>query len=148
MAQGAMMEKSGYPTRSYFTPDELRARLTISYDFYYDFDVDGGAIGDIPLRGEVLLPAGFVIDTAFKEIIVPLDSTLNPIATAALTSGESPADLFPLSQVNSIPWSTPGVARAVITVKTTATRIPTLSIAKKVLTQGKLTLHLTGYIAP
>lgn len=118
------------------------------YDFYYDFDVDGGAVGTIPLRGDNEIPENFVIVAAFLSLQTGLDSA-DSTATAAVTSGETAGDLKAATQVNNAFWTTAATINGLTIKKVmSADRTPSLVVAVQALTQGKFWLHIDGFMSP
>lgn len=104
----------------------------------YDFAVDGGAIGDITLRGDKL-PSGAIIVDALLHVETPLNS--GGAATVALKS-EGAADLNNADAFGGAPWSTAGAKRVDFTattapIKTTAARNIVATVAAAALTAGK-----------
>ena len=112
----------------------------------YDFAVDGGAVGTITLRsagGAVIgnsIPNGSVITGGYIEVDTPLTS--GGAATVAVTA-EGAGDTLAAAAVSGAPWSTTGRKSIVqaftgaTTVKTTAARGMTMTIATAALTAGK-----------
>ncbi len=105
----------------------------------YDFSEDGGAVGDIDLTTDTVIPASAVILGGFIEV----DSTLNSggSATVALKV-EGAADILAATAYGSSPWSTTGrksvipVFTGATTVKTTAARKIQATVATATLTAG------------
>ena len=112
----------------------------------YDFAVDGGAVGAITLRAApgdaqgAVLPAGSVITGGYIEVDTPFTS--GGAATVSVGS-EAAADLQAAAAVSGAPWSTTGRKSVVpagtgaTSVKTTAARSLTLTVATAALTAGK-----------
>jgi len=104
----------------------------------YDFAVDGGAIGDITLRGDQV-PSGAVIVDALLHVDTILAS--GGAATVAVKV-ESAADVNAAAAISGAPWSSTGAKRATFTattapVKTTAARSVVATVATAALTAGK-----------
>jgi len=114
----------------------------------YDFDVDGGAVGDIDLTGDTVIPANAVIITGFIEVDTALDS--GGSATVALKTNAS-ADLLAATAFGSAPWSTTGrkslipVGTGATSVKTSAARKLQATVATAALTAGVFDV-VVGYI--
>lgn len=114
----------------------------------YDFDVDGGAVGDIDLTGDTVIPANAVIITGFIEVDTALDS--GGSATVALKTNAA-ADLLAATAFGSAPWSTTGrkslipVGTGATSVKTTAARKLQATVATAALTAGAFDV-VVGYI--
>lgn len=108
---------------------------------FYEFAVDGGAVGDIALRGE-RIPAGAVIVDALLDVnTVP---TSGGSATVAVKV-ESAADVQTAAAISGAPWSTATPKRATFdadtaVVKTTASRAITATVAVAALTAGKFSV--------
>ncbi|WP_433233724.1 hypothetical protein [Actinomadura nitritigenes] len=111
----------------------------------YDFAVDGGAVGDIDLTRDAVIPKGAVILGGFIEV----DTTLNSggSATVALKV-EGAADTLAATAFGSSPWSTTGrksvipVFTGATTLKTTAARKIQATVATAALTDGKFDVVL------
>lgn len=110
----------------------------------YDFAVDGGAVGDIPLRGQSI-PQGAII----TDVLIDVETLLTSggAATVALKA-ESAADLNAADAISGAPWSTAGAKRGDLDadaapVKTTAARVITATVATAALTAGKFTAIVT-----
>lgn len=111
----------------------------------YDFAVDGGAIGSITLRSTAAaslgggVPAGSVITGGYVEVDTALTSSGS--ATVAITL-EGAGDLVAAAAYSGAPWSSTGrksiipVGTGATTVKTTANRNLTATIATAALTAG------------
>lgn len=113
----------------------------------YSFAVDGGAQGTKVLRSnDGPIPVGSYILTGILEVSTALDS--GGSATAAVTV-EGANDLVTATAFGSSPWSTTGrksvipVATGATSLKTTASRNPSLVIATADLTGGVFNLILT-----
>jgi hypothetical protein len=112
-----------------------------SYRGEYDFAVDGGAVSTITLRSsEGAIPSGAVIMGGYLE--VDTGFTSGGAGTAAL-SVEAAGDVVVAAAVSGAPWSTTGrksiipVFTGATTVKTTASRAPTIAFATAAITAGK-----------
>lgn len=116
-----------------------------SYRGKYDFAIDGGAISTITLRADSPLPSGAVILGGYIDVQTLLAS--GGAATVSLNA-EVANDLQTAITVAGAPWSTTGrkaitpVFTAAASVKTTAPRAPTMSIAAFTVTSGKFELVL------
>lgn len=109
----------------------------------YDFAVDGGAVGDIALRGQNI-PSGAVVLDALLEVETALTS--GGAATGAVKS-EAAADIQSAAAVTGAPWSTLGFKRATFVattapIKTTAQRTVALTVATAALTAGKFKAYI------
>jgi hypothetical protein len=103
----------------------------------YDFAVDGGAVGDITLRGDTL-PSGAVIVDSLIQVDTALTS--GGSATVAIKV-ESAADVNAADAISGAPWSTTGPKRGDLTstsapVKTTAARSIVATVGTAALTAG------------
>lgn len=106
----------------------------------YAFATDGGAASTIPLRSsDGAIPSGSYIMGGLIEVdVVP---TSGGAATIAVNS-EAAGDLQAAAAIAGAPWSTTGrksvipVFTGATSVKTTADRIPAITIATAALTAG------------
>lgn len=108
---------------------------------YYSFATDGGAVGDITLRGDSL-PSGAIITEALLHVDTILTS--GGAATVAIKS-EGAADIQAAAAISGAPWSTAGAKRASLVatsapVKTTAARNIVATVAVAALTAGKFSV--------
>ena len=108
----------------------------------YDFAVDGGAVGDIALRGDSVIPSGAIIINAIIRVNTVLTS--GGAATVAIKT-EGAADINAADAISGAPWSTTGAKRADFTattapILTTAARTITATVATAALTAGKFTV--------
>lgn len=105
----------------------------------YDFAVDGGAVGDIDLTRSAQIPSGAVILGGFLE--VDTAPTSGGSATIAIKV-EGAGDIVAAAAIGGAPWSTTGrksvvpVFTGATTVKTTAARKVTATVATAALTAG------------
>lgn len=107
----------------------------------YEFALDGGAVGDIALRGDTL-PSGAIIVDAYLHVDTAVTS--GGAGTVAIKV-ESAADIAAAAAVSGAPWSSTGAKRATFTattapVKTTAARSITATVATAALTAGKFSV--------
>lgn len=109
----------------------------------YDFAVDGGAVGDITLRGGTLPSGAIIIDS-----LIDVDTALTSggAATVAIKA-ESAADINAADAISGAPWSTTGAKRGDLTattapVKTTAARTLAATVATAALTAGKFNVYV------
>lgn len=107
----------------------------------YDFATDGGAVGDITLRGDTI-PSGAVILDAYIKVSTALTS--GGAATVAIKT-ESAADINAADAISGAPWSTTGTKRGDFTattapVTTTAARSIVATVATAALTAGVFTV--------
>ena len=108
---------------------------------YYEFAIDGGAVGDIVLRGDVI-PLGAVI----VDAIIHVDTVLTSggSATVAIKT-EGAADINAADAISGAPWSTAGAKRGDFTattapIKTTAARSIVATVGTAALTAGKFSV--------
>ena len=113
--------------------------------FEYDFAKDGGAVGDITLRGPSL-PAGAVID---KNLIqVKTAFTSGGSATVALTL-KTAGDMYAAGAISGL---TAGVKAGVAdgtasnAIVLTANTTPVLTVAVAALTAGKLVVMVEYFV--
>jgi hypothetical protein len=118
-----------------------RRRLAVGL---YDFSIDGGAVGDIALRGDSI-PSGAII----TDVLIHVDTALTSggAATVALKA-ESAADLNAADAISGAPWSSTGAKRGDLDadtapVKTTASRTPTATVGTAALTAGKFSVYVS-----
>jgi hypothetical protein len=118
-----------------------RRRLAVAL---YDFSVDGGAVGDITLRGDTI-PSGAIV----TDVLINVDTALTSggSATVALKS-EGAADLNSADAISGAPWSTTGAKRGDLTattapVKTTAARSVVATVGTAALTAGKFSVYVS-----
>lgn len=109
----------------------------------YSFAVDGGAVSTITLRGGGSagngIPSGSVILGGYIEV----DTAVTSGGAATISVGsEGAADLLAAAAISGAPWSTTGrksvipVFTGASSVKTTAARSITITIATAALTAG------------
>lgn len=116
----------------------------------YDFAIQGGAVGTIPLLGSTLIPSGAIITRVVINTITPLTS--GGSATVALRT-EAAADLLAATAIGSAPWVAAGPntgkpnAKDGSFVLTTAARDVSFVIATAALTAGKADIYVF-YIPP
>ncbi len=112
----------------------------------YDFSKDGGAVGDITLRGGGL-PTGAVINSGIVDIIT--DCTSSGSATVAIKV-ESAADVMGATAVASLTAGQlnvdPDSTDATTAIKTTTTRNVVATIGTAALTAGNFVVCLDYYI--
>ena len=114
----------------------------------YSFAVDGGAVGDIALRGETI-PSGVIITDCLIVVGTALDS--GGSATVAVKA-QSAADLNAADAFGGAPWSTTGAKRGdfdadTAPILTTAERTITATVATAALTAGVFDVYVT-YMEP
>lgn len=107
----------------------------------YSFATDGGAVGDITLRGDSI-PSGAVILDAYIKVGTVLTS--GGAATVAIKT-EGAADINAADAISGAPWSTTGTKRADFTattapITTTAARSIVASVGTAALTAGVFTV--------
>lgn len=113
---------------------------------YYDFASEGGAVGDIALRGDKIPSGAVILDTLIKTDTV---LTSGGAATVAVKV-EGAADINAADAISGAPWSTTGTKRGDLTatsapVTTTAQRTVTATVATAALTAGKFSV-LIAYV--
>jgi hypothetical protein len=115
------------------------AAANMTLQLQYDFAIDGGAVGNITLRGG-RVPTGAIVTDVFTQMVTPLAGGTGT-DTVALTL-ESAGDVQAATARNAAPWTGAGSKRHSFT-PTTAPIIPTqergvvMAIAGSVLTAGK-----------
>ncbi len=115
----------------------------------YSFATDGGAVGDITLRGGGL-PAGAVIVDAL--VITDTVLTSGGAATVAIKV-EGAADINAADAIAGAPWSTTGAKRADLTattavVTTTVARSIVATVGTAALTAGAFRVVVFYFDAP
>lgn len=123
------------------------------YQFVYDFTVNGGAVGSIPLTQiNGPLPNNFLIQNCCMDVITGLTGGAG--ATGAVTSGQAANDLVIATIVAGAPFSTTGpkitiplLGTIATWIKTTAQRSPALVVAVNAFTAGKFNLWVEGIIS-
>ncbi len=103
----------------------------------YDFAVEGGAVGDITLRGDAIPSGAIIVDS-----LIHVDTVLTSggSATVAIKT-EGAADVNAADAISGAPWSTTGAKRGDLTattapVKTTAARSIVATVGTAALTAG------------
>src|ERR1043166_8952265 len=102
---------------------------------FYDFALDGGAVGAITLRGDTI-PAGAIVTDALVHVdTIPTSGGAATIAVKV----ESGTDIVNADAISGAPWSTLGAKRADFTattapIKTTAARSVVATVATAALT--------------
>ncbi|MCP3805379.1 hypothetical protein NLX83_39545 [Allokutzneria sp. A3M-2-11 16] len=107
----------------------------------YEFAIDGGAVGDIALRGDTLPSGAVIVDSL---IVVDTALTSGGAATVAIKA-EGAADINAADAISGAPWSTTGAKRGDLTatsapVRTTAARTITATVGTAALTAGKFSV--------
>ncbi|MDI9885908.1 hypothetical protein QMZ92_16360 [Streptomyces sp. HNM0645] len=112
----------------------------------YDFATDGGASGDITLRGDTIPSAAIITDA-----LIHVDTALTSggAATVAIKV-ESAADINAADAISGAPWSSTGAKRGDFTattapIKTTAARSIVATVGTADLTAGKFSV-LVEYV--
>jgi hypothetical protein len=115
----------------------------------YSFAVNGGAVGDIVLSGGSI-PTGAIIMSGVLEVTtVPTSGGAATIAVKV----EGAADTVAAAAISGAPWSSTGrkstipVGTGATSLKTTADRSITITVATAALTAGVFNVYLT-YIQP
>lgn len=103
----------------------------------YDFATEGGAVGDITLRGDTIPSGAIIVDSL---IVVDTALTSGGSATVAIKT-ESSADVNAADAISGAPWSTTGPKRGDLTattapVRTTAARSIVATVGTAALTAG------------
>ena len=107
--------------------------------FEYDFARDGGAVGDIAMRGGAL-PEGAIITSGMVHVITAVTSTgaatvaIKTLSAADTMAATAKASLTANALIDTVPV---GTAATAIRVTTAGTR-PVVTVAVAALTAGKL----------
>lgn len=109
----------------------------------YDFATDGGAVGDITLRGDTI-PSGAILVNAVLDVDTALTS--GGAATVAIKV-ESAADINAADAISGAPWSTATPKHADFTfasapIVTTASRSIVATVATAALTAGAFKVYV------
>jgi len=109
----------------------------------YDFATDGGAVGDITLRGDTI-PSGAIIVDALLQVDTILTS--GGAATVAIKT-QGAADVNTADAIAGAPWSTTGAKRATFVattapITTTAERSIVATVATAALTAGAFKVYV------
>jgi hypothetical protein len=121
------------------------ATAKVDCTYRYEFGVDSGAVGAVPLRGPNL-PAGAVIVDAL--LLVDTVPTSGGAATMRLDA-EASGDVQAAAAISGAPWATVGAKRVTLTATSAPVRLatvdrqPNLQIATAALTAGKFRLLLS-----
>lgn len=114
------------------------------YKYQYDFASQGGAQGDIALKGEPL-PKNAIV---FGGVVDVISALVGSGASVAISTSQSANDIISVAAVAGAPWSTTGT-KAIVpalaydsAIKMTAERAPKAVISAADLTAGKFNLFL------
>ena len=130
---------------------ELQQKLNV-VKATYDFSVHGGAVGTINLDGvdgsDVIIPNGAIIVHGLIDIITAMTST-GDNGTIALNSN-SAGDLKAAVDADTLSGlvATIPVGSAATSIKMTADRTLTVTIATNAILSGKFDLYVQYYYAP
>jgi hypothetical protein len=115
----------------------------------YDFAIDGGAISTIPLRSNSgAIPAGADIVSGYIDVITQLTSGgaatigVNAEAAGDLVAAATGVATYTAGRKNVLPADASGSATAKNSIRTTAARVPAITVAAFALTAGKMRLVL------
>lgn len=109
----------------------------------YDFATDGGAVGDITLRGNTIPSGAIILDALLHVDTVPTSAGAATVAVKV----ESAADINAADAISGAPWSAAGAKRADLTattapVKTTAERSIAITVGTAALTAGAFRVYV------
>jgi hypothetical protein len=120
-------------------PLDNRKRVAV---FEYDFAKDGGAVGDITLRGGDI-PPGALIDFGLIDVVTALTSGGSAtIAIKLVSAGDLKAATAVATWALNATLASTAVGTAATTVKTTARVVPVMSVAVAALLTGKFRISL------
>lgn len=138
---------------------EKNKEVTLKYT--YDFDRDGGAVGDIDLTGDVnTLEAGFVV----RGISVHVDTTITSGGSPTITFGnEDDRDGYLADVVSAMGltagstiregevagdllWDDTNDHALEYVIPDAGAAVPSLSVGTAALTAGKLVVYIRGYM--
>lgn len=115
----------------------------------WDFAVDGGAVSTIPLRSkDGAIPAGADIIGGYIDVQTQLTSGgaatigVNSEAAGDLVAAATAVGTYTAGRKNILPAEASGSATAKNSIRTTAARVPAITVAAFALTAGKLKLTL------
>lgn len=108
----------------------------------YSFATDGGAVGDIILRGDSL-PSGAII----RDALLDVDTALTGATATVAIKVEAAADVQAAAAISGAPWSTTGAKRSTFIattapIKTTAARNIVATVATAALTAGVFSVYI------
>lgn len=115
----------------------------------YSFAVSGGAVSTISLPMTDTIPSGAIVLGGVLEVTTAVTS--GGAATVAVNV-ETAGDIIAAAAVSGAPWSTTGrksvipVFTGATSVKTTAARSITITVATAALTAGVFNVHLVYYV--
>ena len=109
----------------------------------YSFATDGGAVGDITLRGDAV-PSGAIVTDSWINVDTALTS--GGAATVAIKV-EGAADINAADAISGAPWSSTGAKRGdhdadTAPIKTTAARSIVATVGTAALTAGKFSVYV------
>lgn len=124
-----------------------------TFQFTYDFSVNGGAQGSIALTQiDGPLPNTFVLQNSFIDVVTPLGS--GGLALAAVTTGQGAGDLVVATLFSGAPFSTTGpkvtiplLGTIATWLKMTANRSPALVVSIADVNAGRFNLFCEGYLS-
>lgn len=112
--------------------------------YEYDFALDGGAIGDIPLRivgGDGHPPVGAILEG--KNISVDVLTAVVGSGASAALKLDGAADIQAVAAVSGAPWSTTGIKDPTLEAGLKAAGgVLRLTVSAAVLTAGKFRVYL------
>jgi hypothetical protein len=116
---------------------------------YYDFAVDGGAIGNITLRGDSV-PSGAIVTESFVNVVTGVTTTGGTGTLALKVEGTGDLRVAGTAAAGTPAVDTAGPRRLLVNgtstpVKTTADRPITLAVATNAITAGKFSVTLAYY---
>lgn len=117
----------------------------------YDFAVLGGAVSTVNLKGiygsNVVIPKGAIVTSCIIDVITALTS--GGLATVALGTGQAGNDLKAALAFDSYTALVAGVpvGSAATSIKMTADRTMTATIATAALTAGKINVLVEYYVS-
>lgn len=115
----------------------------------YDFATDGGAVGDIVLRGDTIPSGAIITDALIYVTTIPTSGGSATIAAKV----QGAADIQAAAAYSGAPWSTAAAAvrcsavtATAAPIVTTAARTPTITVATAALTAGTFTVLVMYYV--
>jgi hypothetical protein len=125
-------------------PEGITGRGAKTVRAVYDFAVDGGAVGTIPLLGSTDIPNGALVMGGYMEV----HTIVAGAGATAAVQCQAANDIISAAAVSGAPWSTTGLKAVVplytatTMIRLTAARDISLVITAAVLTAGRFSVVL------
>lgn len=115
---------------------------------FYDFDVQGGAVGDVTLYPPIAVPAGAIIRNGLIRVSTPTDVDTPTVALKITGAGDLLAATTNLSAAATATLATVPVGTAATSVRVTSDSYVKATIASGALTKGKFMVVLDYVLGP